>query len=409
MPRRRRGYYEPEDLGGEQDRRDAAVAGRRFCVYVLETDRGHYVGHSARVRACVRARARACVRARARACVRARARAPADGRSASTAGTNPELAWTSWPLETRAEAARFEAAMKALRDRRAERFREITGLAPEPPEYPDVVIREAVLNALAHRDYGLTGATTDITIRDDRLEIRSPGPLPGHITVENMRAEHYSRNRRLMGVLQKLGLVEEFGEGMDRMFSEMDARLMTPPDITATSGSVTVTLYNRILGSIDDQAWMALLADFPMTRDERLALVETRRRGTMTRRRLRELLPESDPGELLASAVAKGLLVRTGRGGGTHYVLSPEVVLRAGSEGMEAQRRRRQALLNEIERRGSLSTVEGARLLGEDRTAIRALLNELAAAGLVRATGNTRARRYHAPSASRAAERGGAP
>lgn len=116
MPRRRRGYYDPEDLGGEQDRRDAAVAGRRFYVYVLETDRGHYVGHSARVRA--------------------RAREHADGRSASTAGTNPELAWTSWPLETRAEAAQFEAAMKALRDRRAERFREITGLAPEPFAYP---------------------------------------------------------------------------------------------------------------------------------------------------------------------------------------------------------------------------------------------------------------------------------
>lgn len=116
MRRRRRGYYEPEELGEEQDRRDAAVAGRRYYVYVLETDRGHYVGHSARVRA--------------------RAREHADGCSASTAGTNPALAWTSRPLETRAEAARFEAAMKALRDRRAERFREITGLAPEPFAYP---------------------------------------------------------------------------------------------------------------------------------------------------------------------------------------------------------------------------------------------------------------------------------
>ena len=276
------------------------------------------------------------------------------------------------------------------------RYEVVVGVQREAlPEYPDVVIREAVLNALAHRDYGLTGATTDVTIWDDRLEIRSPGPLPGHITVENMREEHYSRNRRLMGVLQKLGLVEEFGEGVDRMFSEMDARLMTPPDINAASGSVTVTLYNRILVSIDDQAWMALLADFPMTRDERLALVETRRRGTITRRRLRELLPESDPGDILAGAVAKGLLVRTGRRGGTRYELSHEVVLRAGSEGMEARRRRMQTLLNEIDRRGSLSTVEGAQLLDEDRTTIRMLLNELARAGRVRAAGNTRARRYH--------------
>lgn len=303
----------------------------------------------------------------------------------------------------------FERCLRFI-EQHTRRYEVVVGVQREAlPEYPDVVIREAVLNALAHRDYGLTGATTDITIWDDRLEIRSPGSLPGHITVENMRAEHYSRNRRLMGVLQKLGLVEEFGEGMDRMFREMDARLMTPPDINATSGSVTVTLYNRILVSIDDQAWMALLADFPMTRDERLALVETRRRGTVTRRRLRELLPEADPGDILAGAVAKGLLVRTGRRGGTRYVLSPEVVLRAGSEGMEAQRRRRQTLLNEIERRGSLSTAEAARLLDGDKAAIRALLNELAAAGVVRAEGKTRARRYYPVSADHAAGGEGGP
>ena len=113
----RRGYYEPEDLGADQDRRDAAVRGRRYYVYVLETDRGHYVGHSARVKT--------------------RAQEHAEGRSLSTAGANPELVWVSGPLRTRTDAARFEAAMKALRDQRAERFREITGLSPEPFEHPD--------------------------------------------------------------------------------------------------------------------------------------------------------------------------------------------------------------------------------------------------------------------------------
>ena len=276
----------------------------------------------------------------------------------------------------------------------------VTGTRREVlPEYPDTVIREAILNALAHRDYGLLGATTDITVWDDRIEVHSPGPLPGHITVENMRSEHYSRNRRLMSVLKALGLVEEYGEGVDRMFREMEARLMTPPDIQATSSSVTVTLRNRFLVSAADQAWIALLADYPMTTDERFALVEARNSGSITRRRLRELLPEADAGEVLAGAVAKGLLVRIGRGGGTRYVLSDEVVLRAGSEGMEAQRRRRQTLLDEIARRGSLSTAEGARLLDEDMAFVRRLLNELVRAGLVRAEGNTRARRYY-PSAS---------
>ena len=114
--RRRRRYYEPEDLGGEQDRRDAAIPNRRFYVYVLATDDGHYVGHTAHVGR--------------------RFREHQDGETESTAGSNPELAWTSGPLQTRADAAGFEAALKSLRDQRAPRFKEITGLDPIPFRRP---------------------------------------------------------------------------------------------------------------------------------------------------------------------------------------------------------------------------------------------------------------------------------
>lgn len=125
-------------------------------------------------------------------------------------------------------------------------------------EYPETVLREAVLNALSHRDYGLTGATVDITVWDDRIEIRSPGSLPGHITVENMRDDHYSRNRRMMRTLKLVGLVEEYGEGVDRMFTEMEARLMEPPLFTATPSSVSVVIRNRFLVDVEDQVWLAL-------------------------------------------------------------------------------------------------------------------------------------------------------
>ena len=110
--RRRRRYYRPERLGSDQAQRDALISGRKYFVYVLETDYGHYVGHSARVRA--------------------RVREHVDGQTPSTAGGNPVLAWTSYPLPTRDDAARFEAALKSLRDQRADRFREITGLDPVP-------------------------------------------------------------------------------------------------------------------------------------------------------------------------------------------------------------------------------------------------------------------------------------
>ncbi len=114
--RRRRRYYEPEDLGYEQELRDAADPNRRFYVYVLDTDYGHYVGHTSHVGR--------------------RLRQHRDGETPSTAGRDPELAWTSGPLRTRADAARFEAALKSLRDQQAHRFEEITGLEPVPFESP---------------------------------------------------------------------------------------------------------------------------------------------------------------------------------------------------------------------------------------------------------------------------------
>ena len=273
------------------------------------------------------------------------------------------------------------------------RFESVTGARREAmPEYPEAVLRESIVNALAHRDYGLEGATVDITVWDDRIEVRSPGALPGHITIDNMRAEHYSRNPRIMRILKTVGLVEEYGEGIDRMYREMESRLMEPPMFEATGGSVTVTLRNRFLVDVEDQVWLMQLGREDLTNNERRALVAARRNGAVTPRELREVVPEADAGAVLASAVAKGLLVRIGHRGGSRYALSGAVTLRAG---MGAQNGRRQTVIDEIRRRGSISTTEAALLVNAIPSAARRLLDELVQAGLIQARGRTRARRYY--------------
>lgn len=280
---------------------------------------------------------------------------------------------------------------------RTGRYEAVVGTHRETfPEYPTTVLREAVLNAVAHRDYGLENATVDITVWDDRIEVQSPGPLPGHITVENMRAEHYSRNRRLMRTLKLLDLVEEYGEGVDRMIAEMESRLMEPPVFAATSASVTVVLHNRSVLSVDDQAWLALLGHMSLAPSERRLLVLVRHEGQVTPRRLRAALGgDADVEGLVATALAKGLVVREGRGGGAHYVLSDEILVRAGGGGLEARSRKRQTLLDELQRRGSLSTAEAADVVGDsDRTLAKQLLDDLVRAERARAEGRTRARRY---------------
>ena len=280
--------------------------------------------------------------------------------------------------------------------RHTRRFESVTGARRDAlPEYPEAVLREAVVNALAHRDYGLEGATVDITVWDDRIEVRSPGPLPGHITIDNMRDEHYSRNPRIMRVLKTIGLVEEYGEGIDRMYREMESRLMEPPIFKVTASSVTVTLRNRFLVDVEDQVWLMQLGREDLTTNERRALVAARRNGAVTPRELREIAPEADAGTVLAGAMAKGLLARIGQRGGSRYVLSEEVVLRPGSAAMATQNRRRQTLLDEVRRRGSISTTEAALLINATPATARVLLNELVKAGLVQARGRTRSRRYH--------------
>ena len=259
------------------------------------------------------------------------------------------------------------------------------------PAYPPTVVREAVVNALAHRDYGLAGATVDITVWDDRVDVRSPGGLPGHITVDNMREEHYSRNPRIMRVLKTLGYVEEYGEGVDRMFREMEARLMEPPTFEATADSVTVTLRNRVLVDVDDQVWLNQLDTDALGRNEAQVLVAARRRGAVTPRSLRAWMPDTDVAAMLARMVSKGLLRRVGVRGGSRYVLSDTTIARAGTGPPDD----RQTLLDEIRHRGSLSSAEGAMLIDRDAAYARGLLNELVEAGLLRAEGRTRARRYH--------------
>ena len=113
MRRRRGRWHDPEYLEGQEER-DAELGRSEFYVYVLATGYGHYVGHTANVQA--------------------RLGAHAAGQVESTAGGEPQLLWKSYPFRSRREAARFEAALKSLRDQGSDRFQEITGFAPIPFE-----------------------------------------------------------------------------------------------------------------------------------------------------------------------------------------------------------------------------------------------------------------------------------
>lgn len=100
------------------------------------------------------------------------------------------------------------------------------------PQYPRPVLREAVVNAVAHRDYSLTGAQILLYVFDDRIEIRSPGGLPNSVTLDNIRT-HYSkaRNETIARVLFNLGYVNSLGSGIPRMIRLMREYVGREPEL----------------------------------------------------------------------------------------------------------------------------------------------------------------------------------
>jgi len=99
----------------------------------------------------------------------------------------------------------------------------IKGFEPEiEVEIPDVVLREAVVNAIAHRDYTIEGPIR-IIVYDNRVEIRTPGKLPNSVTIESIKigGSHVLRNPTIYNLLYKMGLVTDLGSGVRRMIQLM--------------------------------------------------------------------------------------------------------------------------------------------------------------------------------------------
>lgn len=125
--------------------------------------------------------------------------------------------------------------------------------------YPERVVKEAIVNAVVHRDYRLN---RDILVRifDDRIEVESPGTLPGNITPGNIaRAGSKARNPLIAGNLREFPIAPNIdaGEGVRMMFAEMAQAELYPPQYRQSADtaveSVTVTLFNLKRPSVWDE------------------------------------------------------------------------------------------------------------------------------------------------------------
>ena len=97
------------------------------------------------------------------------------------------------------------------------------------PDYPEFCWTELIVNAIAHRDYSIMGTDIQVKIFSDHLTVESPGILPGMVRLSNIRTTHFSRNPKIANALHDYGFVREFGEGISRIYREMDEAGLPAP------------------------------------------------------------------------------------------------------------------------------------------------------------------------------------
>ncbi len=197
----------------------------------------------------------------------------------------------------------------------------------EVPEYPDFAWREAVHNAVAHRDYAVQGAGTRIWMFEDRMEVVSAGAFPEGVTLEEvLRLErvHRSRNPRIVRVLVDLGYAKDQGEGIPRMFAEMEDAFLPRPDVKVTESQVTVTLRNTSTLTDSDRRFVAGLGDTELSQHEFRALLMAHRHGQIDNARLRAAtgLDTLGASQLLRGLRDRELLTLHSHGAASYYTVS---------------------------------------------------------------------------------------
>lgn len=226
------------------------------------------------------------------------------GRRDEVRGTLPRIIERLWSIVW--EEMRVGAVVQNLERR-------------ELTEYPPFAVRECLVNAVCHRDYRIKGRRIEIRMYSDRLEVISPGGLPGYITLDNLVDEHYSRNPRLVNGLYQWGYIEELGLGIDRMIDEMGEAGHPPPQFKATDYSFTVTLASK-----PGDKTAGGPAGGTLNERQARALAYIREQGSITSEQYQFLWGQVRGETLqrdLTDLVKRGLVLQIGSKKGTYYIL----------------------------------------------------------------------------------------
>lgn len=142
--------------------------------------------------------------------------------------------------------------------------------------YPEQACREAIVNAIAHRDLSEEGAGIEVYVFDDRIEVKNPGGLLAPLRVSDLKrldGAHQSRNSLVSRVLREFGYMRELGEGMRRIFELMKNNELTEPEIISEKNTFNITLRHKPIYTTDELVWLEQFSATDLTQKERAVIV----------------------------------------------------------------------------------------------------------------------------------------
>jgi ATP-dependent DNA helicase RecG len=196
----------------------------------------------------------------------------------------------------------------------------------ESLEYPFEAVRELLVNAVAHRDYNLQGDNIHLHIFANRLEISSPGTLPGPVTLKNLLEARYARNAIVSQVLSDLGFVERLGYGLDRVVEVTRNAGLLPPQFEEAAGTFRVTIFANRPGDHTDGGIpdLSRYLDLDLNPRQQMALSQLAKNQRISSHEFQSLCPEVHAETLrrdLADLVSRGIVIKVGDKKATYYIL----------------------------------------------------------------------------------------
>jgi len=288
----------------------------------------------------------------------------------------------------------IEATFRTIWPHIRQRQRLVDLFFEERFEYPTFAWQEAIINAVAHRDYGLEGTPIEIWLFDDRMEIRSPGQLVEPVTLDHIRNReriHASRNPRIVRVLTDLGYMRQLGEGIPRMFEVMEREGLRPPEFNLEGGVIfTVTLRNVVVYPPETIRWLHQFEDWELTANQKRLLAYAHAHGgKFTSRNYQKLVGVDiyTASRDIKELVRKGIARLTRRGGRVYEIITPGEHLPPLPEEFADLGR----ILKE---KGYLTSADVQRVRGVSRTTAWRLLTHLVQLGILVQEGKRRNVRY---------------